>query len=126
MKKVGLLILLFSCLIESQNIVADCETKRVIQRNEIVVADTLKFGCVNRLLPMQDNSKITIRYVLGIGEIIRFDAGGGEWNEELGIDRRPGDANPTVVLGGCPDNFINLEIGEFIDVSYVIEECDGN
>ena len=121
--KFTILLFLYTGFLSSPTLVADCETNRIIQRGEIICVDTLSFTC-SRMLPMFDNSIITIYNVVGVGEIIRADSGGGVRIDSLGIDRRLGDANPMVILIGCESDFTGLEIGNNIDITEIFDNCE--
>lgn len=97
------------------------EEYSVVQRNTVLRFENLDVACGYNML-LQDNSIIYVENLTGTGTILRGDAGGGVFMEALGIDRRPGDENPMVVLHGfyTPDEEgqapITVNFGPNIDV----------
>lgn len=119
-----LLLLFYLSATPQENYNVECGGDNVLRRNEVTQIDTLKFGCAKTIL-LQDNSITYIKNVQGLGTLKRGDAGGGVYNETLGIDRRPGDANPTVVFWRCQANY-NIEILDNIHVTYQNQDCYGS
>lgn len=121
MKKLIYILLLFlSLTAQPQNFIVDCGLTNRIERNTVIEIDTLDFRCAKYLL-VQDNAVLYIKTVIGNGIIQRSDAGGGIHVEALNIDRRPGDANPTIVFWKRPEDY-EVTLSTNLDVTYQNQE----
>ena len=88
-------------VVEGWEVIA-CGSEYVyIKRGEAFVFEHLEINGCNFML-LQDNAVVTLNAFTGdnLAKFIRADAGGGIEYPELGIDRRPGDVNPQIILVG--------------------------
>ena len=123
MRAVTYILLLFSFCLHSQNMNIECgQDNTVREQNTPIQIDTLFFNGCQRGFLIQDNAILFLKEVIGIGEIRRGGKAGAPMSG--GIDRFEGDANPMIVLIGCPSDFDTLEIGPYIDVTTITDFCN--